>query len=127
MRLTKERTKRVDVPNDPDGGFVVLRALSKEAVAQIESEYMVVTQDGVELRKFAERQATLARERIKDWGNLEDEYGNPLKCTVKNLELAARFNIDVDGEQKRFFQWVNDEGEKFEDEVDAKETEASKN
>lgn len=127
MRLSKERTKTVYVPGDEDNGYVVIRNLSKETVARIEGDFMIVTDKGVELRNFAERESVLAKECVKDWGNMFDPGGVPLTCNLKNLELASQFVIDIEGEKKRFFEWINSEREKFAQEVEEEEKKAVKN
>lgn len=127
MRLTAERTKKVYVPDDSDGGFIVIRNLSMEEIARIEQEHLVVTDNEVRANKFAERDANYAKACLKDWGNMFDENGGEMKFTARNIERASAYAIRVNEELKRFFEWVNEEREKFAEEVKAEEEKASKN
>jgi len=127
MRLTAERTKRVDIPNDPDGAYVIMRNLSLEEVARIEQDHMIITDKEVRTAKFVDRDGNFARECLKDWGNFFDESGKEMKFTQRNIEKAAALSIRIDERAVRFFSWVNEEREKFAEEIEKEEESARKN
>ena len=129
MKLVAAKTKRVDVPNDPEGGFVNIKNLTLEEVARIDAKYFSVTESGVSMVDYASREADFAKACLVGWGNLFDESGKELKFNGKNVERASAFAIDAGGEEGtvRFFAWVNGEREKFADEVEAEGQAAEKN
>lgn len=127
MKLIAQKTKKVDVPNDPDGGFIVIKNLTQEEVAVIEGKYFEVTNKEVRMVNYAERESEFARACLTDWGNMFDESGRPMKFTPKNIEKASAFSIEIEDKMTRFYEWVNTEREKFAEEVDEAEKEARKN
>ena len=127
MRLTNERTKRVEVPNDADGGFIIIRNLSMEEITQIESKYMTISSEGVSIKDYANKVADFARICLKSWGNFFEAEGSPLTFNAANIERVAQAAIMIKGEKVRFFDWVNTERENFAEEVEREETEAVKN
>ncbi len=132
MRLKSVRTKRVDVPNDPDKGYINIQNLSEEQIAQIDAKYFEISDGGVRMINYATRDGDFAKACLTGWGNLFDESGREMKFNPKNVEKASAFGIEtVDDKGKditlRFFTWVNEEREKFAEEVEAEEKLAEKN
>ena len=101
MRLVSVKSRKVDVPNDPDGGYINIKDLSLEEVAQIDSRYFKISDGGVSMENYANRDADFAKACLTGWGNLFDESGRPLKFTPKNIDKASAFVIDVGGEEVR--------------------------
>jgi len=129
MRLIAAKTKRVEIPNDPDKGFVTIRNLSLEEVARIDAKYFEISESGVNMKNYADREADFVRACLTGWGNLFDESGRELKFNPKNVEKASAFAVDVgdDDGYTRFFAWINKERDTFAEEVEAKEQVAEKN
>jgi len=127
MKLIAQKTKKIEVPGDADGGFVVIKNLSLEEVANIEGKYFEVTNKEIRMVNYAEREGEFARACLTDWGNLFDESERPMKFTAKNIDKASQFAIEIDGKQTRFYEWINDEREKFAEEVAEQESAARKN
>ena len=129
MKLKAAKNKRVEVPNDPDFGYINIKNLSLEEVARIDSKYFKISDGGVSMENYANRDGDFAKACLTGWGNLFDESGRELKFTPKNIEKASAFVIDVGEEEGmvRFYSWVNSEREKFAEEVEAGEQEAEKN
>lgn len=118
MRLTLDKTKTVKVPNDPDNGFINIRALSNDEIAEIESKSMSLTvgqgnEASLELDPYA-RDNGVAAACLQGWGNMFDPSGKALEYNKQNIELARRkFSIDIDGVTVRFFKWIRDEHDQF--------------
>jgi len=120
MRLSTEKTKRVLVPNDPDDGYVIIRALSVEELSEIESKSSTVSVSEGKAQVVVnsyDRINGVARGCIKGWGNMFDAAGTELKFNAGNLEKVKKFNISVDSKKIRFFQWIDEEHAKFIEEV----------
>ena len=116
--IKKKRVKEVHIPNDEDNGMVVLRNLSMEEEAIIEAKYLNISESGVSFSSYAERTAHFAKTCLEGWGNIKDEHKVDLKFTPANVDYASALVIiseDEDGEETRvrFFEWINDEREKF--------------
>lgn len=136
MRLTQERTKKVLIPNDEDGGFVTIRNLEKDAIYRIETRTQDVSMDGNNNQRFSydpvEREDQMVEACIKNWGNLFGEDDKELKFSPSGLIQARRFIVvgaDSKGIEKRyrFFEWVESERVKFAEEVEAEEDAAKGN
>lgn len=127
MKLVAERSKTIEIPGDEDKGFIQIRNLSMEEVAQIESKYVHVTMNDIKMDNFAERDADFARACLKGWGNLYDPSGRDLKFNPKNIATASAFVVTVvdpetnESLRHRFYEWINNEREKFAEEVEAEE------
>lgn len=136
MRLTLEKTKRVEIPNDPDGGYINIRLLSLNKIAQIESKCNQTGVDAnsevrISLDPFA-RENKVARACLVGWGNLFGPKGEELKFNHRNLILAEDFVIhivDEKGEKQkvRFLEWVDSEHSKFYSESEDEAEDVSKN
>jgi len=129
MKLTSARTKRIEVPNDPEMGFINIRDLSLEEIARIDSKYFEISDSGVNMVNYAGRDGDFAKACLTGWGNLFDESGRELKFNPKNIEKASAFKIDLGGDEGvvRFYTWVNQEREKLAEDVEAEEQVAEKN
>ena len=132
MRLPKKRIKEVHIPNDEDMGMVIIRNLSMEEEAKIEANYLLVSEEGVSFSNYAARTQEYAEACLEGWGNLKDEDGKDLEFTKENIEIASAFvilDVDEDGKETRtrFFEWINEEREKFSKEVIEEEKRAKGN
>lgn len=129
MKLKSAKTKRVVVPHDPEAGFINIKDLSLEEVARIDSKYFEISDSGVNMVNYAGRDGDFAKACLTGWGNLFDESGRELKFTPKNIEKASAFTVDLGGDEGvvRFYTWVNQEREKFAEEVETEEQDAEKN
>lgn len=132
MRLPKKRIKEVYIPNDEDNGVVVIRNLSMEEEAKIEANYLSISETGVSFSNYAARTQEYAEACLEGWSNLKDENGEDLEFNKENLELASAFvilNTDKEGNETRtrFYEWVNEEREKFSKEVIEEEKRAKGN
>ena len=130
MRLTAEKTKRVDIPNDPDGGFINIVALTLDEVERLEEkavEYSLGEDDASYSVKPYKRANLMSRACLRGWGGLFDIKGNSLKFTKAHIKEAAKFEIIIDGQRKRFLEWVDDEHTAFLEEITKEEEEAVKN
>lgn len=130
MRLTEERTKKVKVPGDPDGAFINIRALTLNEIDRIEEKATSITfgddEGTVQLKPF-KRSNNMALACLKGWGGFFDIKGKELKFNRANLNKAANFEVEIDGKRFRFFEWVDEEHEKFRKEVTEEEKVAIKN
>lgn len=130
-RIPKERVKEVHIPGDEDNGMVVIRNLSLEEVAVTESNFMNITEKGPSFTNYADRVATLAKQCLKGWGNIKDEFGNDLEFNPKNVEYASALVIveEKEGEhtRTRFFEWIDEERSKFAEELIEEEKKAKGN
>lgn len=128
MRLTTERVKTVNVPGDPDGGYVNIRLLSVDERARIESNTSKVdiVNNGFTVNVY-QRDNGVASACLKGWGNMYDAQGKELKFNNNNLAKLGQLSIDVDDKKIRFLKWIADEHDKFVEEVEAESKEAAKN
>jgi hypothetical protein len=132
MRLTTERTKRIDVPDDPDKAFINIIALDLDLITKIEencSNIIIGDSDSSDSIGFkpAKREDGIAKNCLKSFGNFFDVKGSEIKFKKSNFKEVAKFAIDIDGKRVRFFEWVANEHDKFYDEVLIEEKEATKN
>lgn len=131
MRLSQERTKRIDVPGDPDGGYVNIRLLTLHQIAQIEAKcnstgYSERNEVMLSIDPF-NRENLIAKSCLIGWGNMFDAKGKEMKFNQKNLREAEAFVIQVDDKKVRFLEWVDDEHSKFYEENEEEAKVASKN
>jgi len=135
MRLTARKTKRYDVPNDPDEGFIVIRHLSKGEVRKVESKvnqlYYQTNGSGegdtrIDFDPYT-RSRLFAREAITKWGSMYDLKGRDMKLTAANLDKASVFTMLVNGEKVDFYEWVDDCRKDLDEEVEAETKEAEEN
>lgn len=127
MRLSDARTKTVTVPNDPDGGYIIIKNLSMEEVAQIEGKYLIVTDKEVRMSNYSERDSDFVSACLDGWGKLFGPDNRELKFTPLNVDKSSAFVITVDEKRVRFFSWINQERVKFAEEVLEEEESARKN
>lgn len=131
MRLSLEKTKKIAIPGDPDGGFINIKLLSLHQIARIESKcnstgFNENTEVVMSLDPFS-RENMIAKECLTGWGNLFDAAGKELKFSRKSLMQAEAFVIEVDDKKLRFLEWVDDQHTKFYEEVEEEAKEAAKN
>ena len=130
MRLSVEKTKTVPVPNDPDGGFINIRALTEDEIAEIESEAITISvTDGMSNSSLEidphKRENGTAIKCLKGWGHMYDLQGAELPFNKSSVELAKKnFAISIDGAKHRFFKWISTEHAKFKEEIAKEEAEA---
>ena len=127
MRLSAERKKIINVPNDADNGSITIKYIGPEAESVLEGKFMEISSQSIRLVNYGERDGMFARACLVGWNNLFDDSDMPLTFNPKNIEKAANFVITIDDKRLRFFEWVNDEREKFNEEVIAQEEAALKN
>jgi len=130
MRLTKEVTKRFEVPNDPDGGYIILRHIKSNVLAEIidrTSSTRVENGEVVGVISGLERKKEIAKEGLTGWGNFEDESGRPLKFTPANIAKAAEFSIVTEDGKTSFFDWIDTCLADLADEVEEEQKAATEN
>ena len=127
MRLSATRKKIVPVPNDPDNGSVTIKYIGEEAEAVIEGKFMEISSTSISLKNYGERDGMFARACLDGWDNMFDEHGAVMPFNSKNVEKASNYVINIDDKRIRFFEWVNNEREIFNEEVIEQEKAALKN
>ena len=131
MRLTLEKTKKCSIPKDEDGGFVIIKALSQEELAQIQSkssEVAIATGDDIKISVDDVKRINLtAHACLTGWGNLFDEKGTEIKFNKANVNKVAQCSVRVESKPTRFLQWVDDCHTAFLAEIEEGMKEASKN
>ncbi len=131
MRLQRKREKEIFVPNDPDNGSVVIRKLSLNEISKIESKSSTldVNAEGVPNLTIDPypRSIAVAKACIVTWSNLFDENEKVLPFSKKALNVAADYDLEIEGKRVAFFTWVDQEHTKFLEEVEKEEKEAAKN
>lgn len=131
MRLSLEKTKRIEVPGDPDAGYINIKELSDEQLAAIEaqsSKISMTSGDDVSVSLNSQsRTAKVAKACLTGWGNMFDEKGKILKCTPANVKKASGFVVDIDGERIRFFAWIEKCHMEFKAEIEEELGAASEN
>ena len=131
MRLTLEKTRRIDIPNDEDNGFVTIKALSMDHLARIESRCTQTMMDGNEDVQLVlddyKRANRVATDCLTGWGNMFDTRGKELKFNRKNVMMAANLELLIENKRMRFLDWVDQEHAKFREEVNSESIEASGN
>lgn len=140
MKLSAERKKDIEVPNDPDGAFIRIRCLSKQETFEIGMS--CVSPDGsIQGRYLSDKEKKTVEACLVNWGNFKDSEDKPLDFNPEALALAQHSNIVIDveveakkGKKKetkqhkiRFNQWVLDEHKKFQEEVEKEEALAEGN
>lgn len=127
MKLPKKRIKEIAIPNDSDKASIVIKNLSMEEVASIESKFMKITDKGMVMDSYADRTATFAKACLEGWSGFKDEKDMPLKFNPSNIDMASALVI-VEGEERtRFFEWIDQQRVKFAEELIEEESKASKN
>jgi hypothetical protein len=134
MRLTQRNIKEISIPNDSDGAWVKVKALTVNELKKIDSKaneiMMAPDDDGVSTTvKFDPytRTKLVVSECLVDWFGLYDEFDNEIPFSKTNIEKIASFEIEVNGTYIDFFTWVDNERVKFEVELREKKEAASKN
>jgi hypothetical protein len=110
-------SKRTEIPNDNDGGYLVIRELPKIKTANAYAAVMRSAGSGDSLE--AELLKESLSQHIESWGNIFDENGKELPCNFANK--IALLNDD-----ELFGLVMNAVGE-VEKEAEAKRGEAEKN
>lgn len=125
MRLTGDKTKRIDIPNDPDFGFINIRALSKEERSSIESKSSETTVGAggnvVLTINNHNRTNLVAQKCLKGWGNIFDVNGEELKFNMPSLEKVSHMSLVIDGKKVRFLEWVDSVHSDFIAEIEQEE------
>lgn len=111
MRLSLEKTKRIDVPGDEDNGYINIKCLSQEQLANIESRSSDMAFDGsggikVSINSYS-RANLVAKKCLVGWGNFFDEKGEELKFP-RDIDKASNYSVVVDGKHVRFLEWVEE-------------------
>ena len=127
MKITPKRTKKVFLPKDPDKAFVEIIYLKPGVRSMIDqdSNTMTATQiDGemlpmVEMNRKRKRHLFF-KEVGETWGGFQDSHSNDLDLNVANMEIVHR---EIDN----FYDWLQEESDKFNTEVEAKEKKAKGN
>jgi len=122
MRLTSKKTKRFEVPNDPDGSYINIVHLKDNVVEEIKSrtsETKLVGDDiVVEVNGYAQK-TELVKACLVGWGSFFDESGKELKFTPLNVSKSAEFSIVVGEEKTDFYAWIDKCREELAGEVEA--------
>lgn len=130
MRLQIEKTKKIEVPNDPDSGYINIRALSQEEIDKIQSKSInVAMSDGnasVSVDSYI-RENSVAMACLKGWGNFFLANGEELKFGNSSIEKVSHMSINVDGEDIRFLKWVCQCHDDFQKEIKGEMEEARGN
>jgi len=127
MRLTAKKTKKVMLPKDPDKAWVNIIYLKPGVRKMIEQDSNTMTATSikgefvpqVELSRKRKRKMFL-EEVIDEWGNFFDQHKNELDLNSANVELVVR---EVD----EFYEWLQEESEKFNKEVEAEQKKSEGN
>ena len=136
MRLTASPVWREDVPNDPDGGFILGKVLDLDTVSSIEakcSKTGVGDSNEVTVELYGHKRVNMtAKNCLTGWGNLFDEQGKELKFNTKGLREAIKFVVTVKEDDKpsrriRFLEWVDEVHSRKYEEYQEGLTEATKN
>jgi hypothetical protein len=135
MRLRQRNIRQVDIPNDPDGAWVKIKALSLNDIKRIDSlanDIQMTTngENGLDTTvKFDPytRTKLVVKECLVDWFGLYDEFDNEITYSKANIDKISSFEIEIGGEYVDFFTWVDNERVKFEKELKDKKSKAEKN
>lgn len=127
MKITAKQTKKVFLPKDPDKAWCEIIYLKPGVRVLIEQEGNVMTatsKDGtftptLEMSRKAKRRIFF-KELIDSWGGFLDSHSNELPLNEASLELVVR-------EIPNFYEWLQDESEKFIAEVKKEEKKSAKN
>jgi hypothetical protein len=88
MRIFKERTEWVDIPNDKEGGAFLLKYLNEGDQIGILARSGVEADDSAYAHGLKSRVANVEA-RLKDWRNMNDEDGKPLEFNEENRTLVS--------------------------------------
>lgn len=131
MRLTVRPTKTFYVPEDSDGGFITIKALSLEEISAIESKCMVTSVDDTGQARITmdshTRANNIAKACLQGWGGMLDVDGSELKFNQQNLKKAANYSIQTEDKLVRFFEWVDSCHNELIDEMEEQGEDAAKN
>lgn len=128
MKLTSKKSKKVFLPNDPDGAMVKIKYLKPGERQQIESQSSDVTlvaKDGEQSEtvvKFnpARKRKLFLEALIESWEGFFDVKDNALSVTPKNIAL-------VDKEMEGFYEWLKDESDAYIEEIESNKAEEEGN
>ena len=119
MKLTARKEKKVFVPKDPDEAYILIQYLKPGIREQIEQLSNTITaqedNDGefgtkVEFNLVKKRRLFFEKVAV-GWGGFNNEKDKPLKFTARNLERASE-------EMEGFYNWLQEESDFFNEEVD---------
>lgn len=131
MKLTLDKTKRFDVPDDPDGAYITVRGLTLEEIAECESSSTELKVDGDQNASMVldgyKRVNNIAKKCLIGWGGFFEANGKELTHSRKNQKEVARFAFDIDGVPTRFFEWVEKCHAELQDEIYGQQEVAEKN
>lgn len=128
-RLTKKITKRVNLPDDPDKAWVEIRYLKKGVRDRIESSATTykgqLNEESGEVGtvityNMSKKTRTFLEEVLIAWDNFYNPQDDKIKCTVDN---ALKYDDEVGG----FVDWLKEESDKFNEEVDKEKEPAEEN
>lgn len=113
MKITAKKIKKVFLPKDPDKAWVEITYLKPGVRVMIEQEgnVMTATQKDGEMVPLLEMSRKIKRkmffkEVINDWGGFQDSHSNVLQAEPGNFELVNR-------EIPNFYDWLQEESDKF--------------
>ena len=135
MRLTKKVTKKFMVPNEPDKAWVLIKNLKINEVKKIESQanemYFSADSKGEGSTRINfdpyTRSRLFAHACIEDWGGMNSTMGKPMPFNAQNLDKAAEFVVEIDGEEFDFYGWIDKCREELAAEVEEEKEKATKN
>lgn len=132
MKLSMDVTKQFYVPDDTDGAYVTIRALSLEEIAEAESsstELKVDTdQNASMVLDGYKRINNIAQKCIIDWGGFFEANGKQISYSRKKMKDMARFVFKMeDGRHVRFFEWVESCHQELQEETIGETEKAEKN
>ena len=113
MRITAKKIKKVFLPKDPDKAWVEIIYLKPGVRVMIEQEgnVMTATQKDGEMVPLLEMSRKIKRkmffkEVIDKWGGFQDSHSNELQAEPGNFDLVNR-------EIPNFYDWLQEESDKF--------------
>jgi len=134
MKIKQRNVKEISLPNDPDGAWVKIKALSLNDVKRIDSianDVKLESDDdgmktSVKFNPYA-RTKMIASECLVDWFGFFDEMDNEIPYSKKNIDKIASVEVEVNGEYIDFLTWIDNERVKFENELREKKEKQEKN
>ena len=132
MKLTMDVTRQFYVPDDTDGAYVTIRALSMEEVAEAEASSTELKVDSEQNASMVldgyKRINAIAKKCIIDWGGFFEANGRQINYSRKNINDMARFVFMLeDGRRVRFFEWVEKCHQELQEEMYSEQEKAEKN
>lgn len=110
MRLSLDKTKQFYAPGDPDGAYIIVRALSLEEIAEAESDSTELRVDNFDNASMSldpyKKANAIAKKCLVEWGGFLEANGNPIPFSKKNDKKMAGFAMKAEARMVRFFEWV---------------------